>query len=165
MRLDPERLKLTAGFMARFLLLSLILYPLLGILDLRPALSLLALSLLHFLPLFGWKVGLESEILKVNGMPFILKPECLSLEILIFLSVLILSVPKVRPGYKLFGLLCCPPLLWFSNLVRIANLIDIRLRFGSEVALNLHNFYWQFGLIALALGLWSLWLFSTPREK
>ncbi|MEM7822647.1 MAG: exosortase/archaeosortase family protein [Candidatus Aenigmatarchaeota archaeon] len=163
--MNEERIKNTIIFLLRFIILSIFIFPIVGFIDFSLLQSFLIKNLTVLLQFLGQDVYSDNGVLFVDETSFLINRQCLSIEIMTFLACLIFAVHSMKMRYKIFGIIICLPLLWFMNIVRIINLIHIRLNFGIEIAQSLHNFFWQFAIIGFAVGLWSIWLFSMPKQK
>jgi exosortase/archaeosortase family protein len=101
-----------------------------------------------------------------SGFLFLIDPDCTAWKSMLFAFALIFAVPRVKYRKRLYGLVFAIPVIWLVNLFRIVGSVLIEQSHGLQTALFVHDVMWQFGLIALVLVVWGIWLkWSVPRKK
>ena len=78
---------------------------------------------------------------------------------------LIFATRGVSYKKKFYGALVGIPLIFVGNAVRIASSVWLAMMFGLDKFTFIHDFLWQWGLIALVLGIWWGWLGSATKRN
>lgn len=178
-----HRLWQTLEFLARLIILSLPLYLIIGLgVSLYPLQLAAAGQSGWILDAMGYSVRQEGAYLTVSGggpvqdFPFYVNEDCTAWKSMLFLFALILAVPATTLGLghrpsqtavwrrRGLGLLVGIPVIWLGNLGRVVGVVLAERSYGVETALLIHDYWWQFGLIALVLVIWAGWLFYARRK-
>lgn len=160
-KLTPQQKRLwhTLLFLIRFTILATPLYLILifqiSLLPLQVVVADHANFLLNF---FGFKVVQEELIFTINSFTFYIGEDCTGWKSMLFYFALIFAVLGVSLRKRLIGLLFGLPLIYLGNLARIFLVVWVAQAWGHSVAMFIHDWLWQLGLIALVLILWIVWL-------
>lgn len=145
-------------FFVRLMVFALPLYAILFAANLLP-LQLLVASQSHWLlEGLGFVVAQEGTLLTANGFSFFISPDSTGWKSLLFAGALIMAVPGIARKKKIWGLALGLPAVYAGNLVRVLGIVLIEQSYGVGAAMVAHDWLWRFGLIALVLGVWGLWL-------
>ena len=77
---------------------------------------------------------------------------------MVFLGAMVLAVPAVAWKRRAIGLAIGIPLIYLGNLARIVGIVLAEQAWGYEAAIVTHDWLWRFGLVAIVLGIWILWM-------
>lgn len=149
-------------FLVRFNLLAIPLYLLLIYpWDPYTIQSFIAMKIAHFLNFAGISTqivdGITFHLLGYNWYIQIIK-DCIGWKSSLALFGLIFAVRKVEIGKRILGLLVGVPIIFIFNLARIFSSIYLATIFGIQNYFFIHDFLWQWGMIAVVLGVWIVWL-------
>ncbi len=166
-----QRLWQTLEFLVRLIVLSVPLYLIIGLgISLYPLQLAAAGQSSWILGAMGYSVQQEGAYLTVSGGPpvqdflFYVNEDCTGWKSMLFLFALIFAVPGVVLRRRLWGLVFGLPAIWLGNLGRVVGVVLAERSYGVETALLIHDYGWQFGLIALVLVIWAGWLFYARRK-
>jgi exosortase/archaeosortase family protein len=98
------------------------------------------------------------------GRELLISPECTGIAIAAVLSSLVLAYP-VRASSRVIGVLLAVAAVLVANLVRLVAIAHFS---GAPdmVFIVAHDFLFQVGMVAAAIGVWSGWLsFARARER
>ncbi|MFH1127178.1 MAG: archaeosortase/exosortase family protein [archaeon] len=84
--------------------------------------------------------------------------DCVGWKSFMAVSGLMFAVRKVRLEKRIAGVLVAAPIIYFGNAFRIFSSIYLTRIFGFEWFDFIHGFLWQWGLIALVILIWWVWL-------
>jgi len=129
-----------------------ILYPLQGMVSHNVYLVLRSLGLQVVRD--GFLISIQGE----NPFIFLVSEDCTGWKSMLFLTALIIAVPKVLRRKRAIGLIFGIPLIYLGNLVRILLIVHVEQVHGLEFANVIHDYLWQAGLISLVLVIWVFWL-------
>ncbi|MBU0953401.1 MAG: exosortase/archaeosortase family protein [Nanoarchaeota archaeon] len=167
---NTKRLNSTLTFLVRLLVLSIPLYIILFFIDFFPIQEMTAIHSVAILQALGiWWAREGATVTILSGtdfFTFIISPDSTAWKSLVFLVALVVAVPKIDLEKRVFGLAIGLPIVWLVNIGRVLAIIGAEQTFGRDAALLTHDVLWRFGLIALVLGIWIVWLrFSLPKKK
>lgn len=163
---DQDKLWRTLQFLLRLLALSIPLYLVIFLaLDLTSLQLSVAGATSWALTSLGWSVQQDGILLTANGFNFILSPDCTGWKSMVFLFALLFATIGVSLRKRLLGLLVGVPVIYLGNLARVLGTVFIQASYGTETALLVHDWLWQFGLIALVMAVWIIWLKSWEIGK
>lgn len=159
---DREKLVRTIMFLVRLTALSAPLY-LIIILDvsLLPLQEAVAGQSMWLLEATGFEVERSGLILVCGAEdPFIfhIGEDCTGWKSMLFFAALVLATLGTTYRKRILGILIGIPLIYVANLARILAVVMIESSWGYDAALFVHDWLWQFGLLAAVLVLWLLWL-------
>ena len=97
-----------------------------------------------YIPSFLWTI----EIIK----------DCVGWKSVMALWGLIFATRKISYNKKIYGALVGVPLIFIGNIVRISSSVWLSTMFGLDKFEFIHDILWQWGLIALVLGIWWVWI-------
>jgi exosortase/archaeosortase family protein len=152
-----------AQFLIRFLIFAIPLYIVINFVNLYPFQILTASGAKAFMSALGWSVQQDGIWLSVNNFKFFIDSDCTAWKLLLFFFALLASVPKVAIKGRLLGLIGLP-LIFFANIVRITSIVNIRIIYGQEAAIAVHDWLWQLGLLGLSFGIWLIWFFAIGTK-
>jgi len=168
---QQRRLWHTLEFLARLIILSLPLYLIIGLgVSLYPLQLAAAGQSGWILEAMGYSVQQEGAYLTVSGggpvqdFPFYVNEDCTAWKSMLFLFALVIAIPAVSWRRRGLGLLIGIPVIWLGNLGRVVGVVLAERSYGIKTALLIHDYWWQFGLIALVLVIWAGWLFYARRK-
>ncbi len=152
-----ERRLRAALFLARFLVLAIPFYFLLGLnIDFRPLQKIVANNVALLLSglgiaasVNGYLVGYGKVILEITG-------DCTAWKDMVAFVSMIIAVPGVgwKKRLKGFALL---PLIYAVNITRLASLLILG-NWRPEFLSLVHNVLWIGGTLLFMLLLWAVWL-------
>jgi len=166
---EHEKLWKILVFFVRLMVLSVPLYLVmyLGI-DLYVLQEAVAYQSAQILALTGLHVEQNRIMVKVgteNPLLFVIDSDCTEWKSMLFFSALIFAVPGVALKKRLSGILLGIPLIWAGNILRVVTTVMIERQSGIETALMLHDFAFRFGMAALVLVTWYLWLVFVCKTE
>jgi exosortase/archaeosortase family protein len=162
-----QRLWRVFVFLVRMIVLTVPLYFILsasGIL--LPVQYAAADSTFWLLESAGYPMAQYGTSLVIEGQQhfaFFITEDCTGWKSMLFFFALVFAVTGIRMKKRLLGLAIGVPLIWLGNLARIFIIVWIQQGYGTGLAMLLHDIFWQAGLIALVLILWSVWFFKFSR--
>ncbi|UCG95278.1 MAG: archaeosortase/exosortase family protein [archaeon] len=149
-------LRETLFFLSKLLLLSVPLYLVIWLgLDLSPLQELVARTVQSFLNFAGYSVEREGFGLLIGNFSFYISRDCTGWKGLLFLAALIFAT-KAGWRKRALGLAAGLPAFFAFNLLRIMFMVWIGLG-NRGLFYLLHDFLWQFSMIAVVLLLWLMW--------
>ena len=89
--------------------------------------------------------------------------DCIGWKSMLALFGMIFAVRGIGIKKRLYGMLAGVPLIFALNLIRIYSSILITTKVGIMHYYLIHDFLWQFGLVAVVLGIWWGWM-KWPKE-
>ena len=159
-------------FLIRLSVLSLPLYVILSFTAvLLPLQVLIASQTGWVLQLMGFSVTQNTALVSVSGpasqqvFNFLVDADCTAWKSMLFAFALIFAVPRVKNRKRLYGLALAVPVIWVVNLSRIVGSVMVEQSYGLETAMFVHDVLWQFGLIALVLVVWGVWMNRFALKK
>jgi exosortase/archaeosortase family protein len=157
---QQERLWRLLEFMIRVNLLALPLYAILWIgIDFYPIQLVVATQAGLILQAMGYQVIQDGIGLLVGGsFQFFIIPDCTGWKSMLFLFALIFAVPRIATRKRVIGLLIGLPIMWLGNTGRVIAVVAAQAAWGTELAMVLHDWLFQLGLVGLVLGAWIVWL-------
>ena len=84
--------------------------------------------------------------------------DCVGWKSFMAVCALIFAVRKVSAKKRIKGILIAAPLIFIGNIFRIFTSIYLSMALGYKWFDFIHNILWQWGLIALVILIWWLWL-------
>ncbi len=84
--------------------------------------------------------------------------DCVGWKSFMAVCALIFAVRKVSAKKRIKGILIAAPIIFTGNIFRIFTSIYLSVTFGYKWFDFIHNFLWQWGLIALVIVIWWVWL-------
>lgn len=90
--------------------------------------------------------------------------DCVGWKSFMALAGLIFAVRGVDMRKRLAGLAAGIPLIFIGNVARLSSTFIITQREGAAVFDSLHGLLWKWGLVALVLVLWYIWLEWARRR-
>jgi len=176
-RLNRTQKRLWSGleFLVRLLLLSIPLYLVIG----------LGISGSVLGPLQAAVAGQSALVLKGMGFQvqhsgvfittiagsdaepfyFMINQDCTGWKSMLFLFALLFAVPGIALRKRLWGLIFGLPSIWLGNLGRVIGVVLAEDAYGKAMALMIHDYLWQLGLIALVVGIWVIWMYWAKRTS
>lgn len=153
--IDNKRLGETLVFLIKLLLLSVPLYMVILLqLDLTALQELVTGLTYSFLDFSGYAIERQGFNLIAEDFSFYISRDCTGWKGLVFLAALIIAT-KSSIRKKLAGLALLPAFFGF-NLLRIVSMVWIGTA-NRQLFYVLHDFLWQFSMIAVVLSLWLMW--------
>lgn len=148
--------KETAIFLLKLLVLSIPLYIFMWIgIDLSFLQEITTNSVISSLRLLGIETSREGFNISAQGFLFHISPDCTGWKGMLFLFSLIMST-KSNWGKKIIGIFATIPSFFSFNVLRILLMVQIGLGDTRTFEL-LHDFLWQFSMVAVVLLLWLIW--------
>lgn len=150
-------------FLLRFLILAIPLHVLLWInFDAYTLQVITARSVSFLLSLAGVVHVVSSTFIKIQtGITLwtieIIK-DCVGWKSFMAVTGLIFAVRKVSLDKRIVGVMIAAPIIYIGNSFRIFSSIYLSLLFGVEWFEFIHGVLWQWGLIALVIAIWWIWL-------
>jgi exosortase/archaeosortase family protein len=95
-----------------------------------------------------------------GGAPifFVITPDCTGWKAMLFLSALVVAVPKRGWKLRLAGIVPGIVVLWAVNILRVLAVVQVFMAYGLGSAMLVHDILWQIGLGLCALAIWLAWL-------
>ncbi len=90
--------------------------------------------------------------------------DCIGWKSMLAISGLVFAVRKVGLEKKLKGVLAGLCILFIGNIVRMFTTVYMAGKYGLYFFTLLHSFLWQWGLMALVLIIWVIWLNSASKN-
>lgn len=166
-----QRLWHILEFIVRLIILSIPLYLIIGFgISLYPLQLAAAGQSGWIMEVMGYSVQQEGAYMTVGGggpsqdFFFYVNEDCTGWKSMLFLFALVMAVPAIAWRRRGLGLLIGIPVIWLGNLGRVVGVVLAERSYGVETALLVHDYLWQFGLIALVLIIWAGWLFYARRK-
>jgi len=135
---------------------------------LYPLQDIVSQNVYYVLMLFGFDAARNGFLLNIHGgnpFVFIVSEDCTGWKSMLFLTALVLAIPKVAWKRRATGLAFGIPLIYLGNLLRILIIVNVQQAYGIEFASVVHDYLWQAGLISLVLLVWVLWLAWAGKIK
>ncbi|NOR84803.1 hypothetical protein GQ473_01680 [archaeon] len=151
-------------FISRFLLLALPFYFILWLnFDAYPLQLLTANAVSFILTILNVEYELNGHLIFIPSVLWTIEiiKDCVGWKSLMALWGLIFATRGICYKTKVYGALAGIPLIFIGNAIRIASSIWLAIMFGLDKFTFIHDFLWQWGLIALVLGIWWVWLGKT----
>ena len=148
-------------FVSRFLVLALPFYFILWLnFDAYPLQLLTAKAVGFLLGILSVEYELNGHMIFIPSVLWTIEiiKDCVGWKSLMALWGLIFATRGVSYKKKIYGALIGIPLIFLGNAIRIASSIWLAIMFGLDKFTFIHDFLWQWGLIALVLGIWWTWL-------
>jgi len=121
-----------------------------------------ATALINFTGVVATRAG---TVVRVPGRELVIGPDCTGLSIAVLLIALILSYP-VKVTSRVIGALVGVFIVLLANLVRLVAIAHVSPFVPDVVFAVAHDFLFQVGMIAVAIGVWVGWLaFARAREQ
>lgn len=108
--------------------------------------------------LLGSEVARDGFLFVADGFPFFVSVDCTGWKSMLFFIALVFAVPRTGMKKRLAGVAAGLAAIYLANLARILVMVHAYTALGPGVAGLLHDFFWQFGLIAVVLVSWVIWL-------
>ncbi len=164
-RLDPGQKKLwnIFIFLLRFLVLAIPLHVLLWLNFDAHILQVVTVNSVSFL-LSQFSVSHRVIdvflIVYFGSVPWTIEiiKDCVGWKSFMAVCALIFAVRKVSAKKRIKGILIAAPIIFIGNIFRIFTSIYLSVTFGYKWFDFIHNFLWQWGLIALVIVIWWVWL-------
>jgi len=151
-------------FMAKLLALSIPLYLISMFPEfLFPLQEAVSQNIYVLLKYLGFEASREGFIINADKIVFLISEDCTGWKSMLFVSALILSVPRVPAKKRLWGILIGLPIVYIGNLARILAVVLIWSAYGPAAANVFHDYLWQAGMISLVLAIWISWLVYVGR--
>ncbi len=164
-RLDPGQKKLwnIFIFLLRFLVLAIPLHVLLWLNFDAHMLQVVTVNSVSFLlSLFNVTHRVIDVFLIVDpgSVPWTIEiiKDCVGWKSFMAVCALIFAVRKVSAKKRIKGILIAAPIIFAGNIFRIFTSIYLSVTFGYKWFDFIHNILWQWGLIALVILIWWVWL-------
>ena len=148
-------------FLIRLLLLSIPVYIVILFINLYPIQLMVASQSNYILSAMGFAVQQDGALISVgNESPFrfFISEDSTGWKSFLFLAALIIAVPVVKWRKRLAGIVPGILVLYAGNLLRVLTIVFAEQAYGMQTAMLVHDWLWEFGLTALVLALWVLWL-------
>lgn len=166
---EQERLWETFLFLIKILILAIPLYVILSFQGLLyPLQELVSRNVYLILKYLGFQATRHDFLITIHGVNpflFLVSEDCTGWKSMLFLTALILAVPKVSWIKRLLGMTFGISLIYLGNLLRILAIVHIEQVYGLELANLIHDYLWQAGMISLVLLIWVAWLVWTRKLK
>lgn len=160
-----ERLKDTVVFFTRLIVMAAPLYAIIFFVDLYPLQAMIAGHSFLLLEGIGLSPQLDGVGMIVGDFHFFISKDSTAWKSLLFLAALVVAVPGIAWRKRAWALGLGIPLVYLGNLGRVVGIVLTEQAFGQAAALAVHDYLWRFGLIALVLGIWLVWLKKARRGK
>ena len=160
-KFDRRQKKLfeTLLFLLKLLAFAIPLWAILSFQNvLMPLQGMVSQNVQALLQALGFAVSKDGFLIKADGIIFFISEDCTGWKSMLLLAALVCAVPRAGVKKRLWGLAAGIPVLYAGNLARILLMILVWNAYGFELAMTLHNYLWQAGLITLVLALWVAWL-------
>ena len=148
-------------FVSRFLVLALPFYFVLWLnFDAYPLQLMTAKAVSFLLTFLGVGYELNGHFIFIPSVLWTIEiiKDCVGWKSLMALWGLMFATRGVFYKKTIYGALAGIPLIFVGNAVRIASSVWLAIMFGLDKFTFIHDFLWQWGLIALVLGIWWIWL-------
>ncbi|MCK5474082.1 MAG: exosortase/archaeosortase family protein [Candidatus Aenigmarchaeota archaeon] len=148
-------------FVARFMLLALPFYFVLWInFDAYFLQVLTAKTVAYLLGILNVVVELQGHILYIPQAEWTVEiiKDCVGWKSVMALWGLIFATRNIAFKKRIYGVVLGIPLIFAGNVIRIASSIWLSIVFGLDKFSIIHDMLWQWGLIALVLGIWWFWV-------
>lgn len=155
-KVDERRVR-AALFLARFLILAIPFYFLLGLnIDFRPLQKIVANSVALLLRSFGVAASVDGYLVGYGPVILEITGDCTAWKDMIAFVSMIVAVPGVSWKKRLNGFALLP-LIYAVNVARLASLLVIG-NLRPEFMSLAHNVLWIAGTLLFMLLLWVIWL-------
>jgi exosortase/archaeosortase family protein len=176
-KLNKSQLRMlkTFEFLVRLLLLSIPLYLIIGFGMssnlLKPLQASVAGQSGWVLEQMGYRILYDDVFITAYSdygkepFNFMINEDCTGWKSMLFLFALMFAVPAITMRKRLIGLVIGVIVIWIGNIARVVGVVLAERAYGVEVALLVHDYLWQVGLICLVLVIWLVWLYWVKRKK
>ena len=113
--------------------------------------------------LTGVAASRVGTFIDVPGRQLVIGPDCTAISILVLFVALIAAYPA-KISSRLLGILGGTLVVLAANLVRLVAVAHIS-RAPDAVFNTAHDFLFQVGMVAVALGVWAYWLSFVRRRE
>ena len=151
----------TLVFLLRLLLLSVPVYMIIYFVNLYPLQVMVATHTTFLLKLMGFHVAMEGAAVSVGTekpFNFIISEDSTGWKSFLFLSALIIAVPGIKWKKRVIGIFYGIIALYIGNILRVLTIVISERIYGMNIAMLIHDWLWEFGLTAMVLVLWVVWL-------
>lgn len=160
---EEERLKDTFMFFSRLLLFALPLYIVIFFVDLSFFQVIVAQQSFFIFQGIGLSPAIQGMEMQVESFHFFISKDSTGWKSLLFFAALICAVPGIKKNKRVIGIVAGLPILHLGNIGRVVGIVLVEQAYGLDAAMLAHDYLWRFGLIALVLGCWLIWLWWARR--
>ena len=146
-------------FLLKFSLFAGILHFLLWLnLDTTGLQETVANAVARILRALGYDASSDGAVVRVDSFGMEIIRDCLGWKSVLALLGLIFATPSICIKSRIYGALIGTAVILSANMVRLVTTAIIGVKLGYEGFELVHMFLWRWGLMAVVLACWLIWL-------